>query len=45
MLWKIATGVCVAGIVAVGLLLWKRNASDVGTVSEQWLAEHRVDTP
>jgi hypothetical protein len=43
MVWKIATGICLAGIVAFAVVFWKRTASDVGSVSEQWLSEHRAD--
>jgi hypothetical protein len=45
MVWRIAAGVCLAGLVAAVVVLWKRSTPDHGAVSEQWLAEHRVDLP
>jgi len=31
--------------VAVAIMLGKRPADDLGSVSAHWVADHRVDTP
>ena len=47
MFW-IGTGVTVAGIVALMMVILARRPvhdDELGSVSHQWIAEHRVDSP
>ena len=45
MLW-IGIGVTlVIGIVMMAVILAKRPADDLGSVSDHWVVEHRVDSP
>jgi hypothetical protein len=45
MLWiGIGVALVAAGIVAA-LFLGKRPIDDLGSVSDHWIADHRVDSP
>jgi hypothetical protein len=35
----------VAGIIVIAVIFGKRPAHDLSTVSDHWIAQHRVDTP
>jgi hypothetical protein len=47
MLWVGIAVTLVAGIVALAAVLVKRPADirDLGSVSDHWIARHRVDAP
>ena len=46
MFWIEIIGVTlVAGIVVMVVVLAKRPADDLGSVSAHWIAQHRVDAP
>ena len=48
MLWIGTAVTLVAGIVALTLVILAKRPADVGTlgsVSDHWIAEHRVDSP
>jgi hypothetical protein len=34
-----------AGMVLIAVILARRPAHDLGSVSDRWIAEHRVDSP
>jgi hypothetical protein len=38
-------GTMVAGIVVIALVLSRRLAQDLGSISDHWIVEHRVDSP
>ena len=48
MLWIGTAVTLVAGMVALTLVILAKRPADVGTlgsVSDHWIAEHRVDSP
>jgi hypothetical protein len=45
MVWIGTAVTLVAGIVAVILAKRPADVEDLGTVSDHWIAEHRVDSP
>jgi hypothetical protein len=47
MLWILAALTLVAGIVALMVVSMNRpaNVSELGAVSDRWIAEHRADVP
>jgi hypothetical protein len=47
MLWILAALTLVGGIVALMIVSIKRpaNVSELGSVSDRWIAEHHMDVP
>ena len=48
MFWIAAAATAVAGIIALKVVILAKRPSAVdqlGAVSEQWIAQHRVDSP
>jgi hypothetical protein len=45
MFWTGIGIIIIAGIVVIVVILAKRGADDLGSVSDRWIAEHRVDAP
>jgi len=46
MLWIGTAMTLAAGLVALTVvILAKRLASDLGSVSDDWIAQHRIDAP
>jgi hypothetical protein len=47
MLWILAALTLVAGVVALMVVSVKRpaNVRELGSVSDRWIADHRVDVP
>ena len=45
MFWMGIGVMLIAGIVVIAVILAKRGADDLGSVSDRWIAEHRVDAP
>ena len=46
MLWYIVAGVAVVALIAIALARGRRHRaeSDLGTISQAWIAEHRSST-
>jgi hypothetical protein len=45
MIWVGIVVAVVAVIVVTAIIVGKRPAHDLGSVSEHWIAEHRIDAP
>lgn len=45
MIWMAIGAMLVAGIVVIAVVLSRHTARDLGSVSDRWIAEHRVDPP
>jgi hypothetical protein len=45
MIWMGIVVALVAAIVLMAIIVAKRPTHDLGSVSEHWIAEHRLDAP
>ena len=45
MFWMGTAVILVVAIVVMAVLLAKRPSDDLGSVSDHWVARHRVDAP
>ena len=45
MYWLVIAAILVVGIVVTIIMLTKRRAEDLGSVSDHWIAQNRVGLP